>query len=655
MPKITCLLLFLLFLLFCSVLSLSPVQASEKEARSVNLEWQLPAHWSIPQKPFARFRAQAFRSQKDRLFTGEITVTGRVGQSFIVCVRQVSSDDFMQTSAVADIDSVHTFRLTKNTGVLTITDGRTCPALFDHQYPYNPVQMIRSPESFLVTITKKKEPHKHNNPISVLPTGSSEPEEVSLTGLLGAGSGFDDHNDFKRPPFMPAPDKIPFGLLLLPGINLPTNWREYLPFAGLYHWLTDQPESSGGLTLLVQFHGQSPITLRISQGEYPEMAEHLLNARQLLLWLMPKLNGREALVQQLLDWMSDLPETGNPLEEATADAIRQRLLWVIEQSDAEFHLDIALQELADDLSLMQHRLSSGQPVIDQWPDGRRSQQSAQQPSSGTRTGQGAGSNAASGSQVSGQPSGVNNDGQEAGRSEEPSPQETAPSWLGGSGHYFVMDFPIRGGPDEARDSRRHFYIDQNQLTVPMKGQEKAKNIEAKSQLFDGAFTIKLDQIEEFMGIPREQRIQDDSVLAYLIRYGTKTIIQALYRFYGIDITRERDGFTLLHLAVDHQRHDLAELLIQHAARLNSGLLNKPDYSRRTPLHRACFQGDESMVRLLLNAGADTCLKDLWQKTPEDVVRDCGHQHLLHLSPFRGLFRVGFSPAPSSGWLQTETL
>ena len=311
-------------------------------------------------------------------------------------------------------------------------------------------------------------------------------------------------------------------------------------------------------------------------------------------------------LQQLLDWMSDLPETGNPLEEATADVIRQRLLWVMEQSDAEFHLDIALQALADDLSLVQHRLSSGQPVIDQWPDGRGNQQPAQQPSSGARSGQGAGSNAASGSQASRQPSGVNNGGQETGRSEEPSPQETALSWLDGSGHYFAMDFPIRGAPGEARDFRRHFYIDQNQLTVPMKGQEKAKTIEAKSQLFDGAFTIKLDQIEEFMGIPRAQRVQDDSALAYLIRYRTKTTIRALYRFYGIDITRERDGFTLLHLAVDHQHHDLAELLIQHAARLNSGLLNKPDRSRRTPLHLACFRGDESMVKLLLNAGADTC-------------------------------------------------
>ena len=528
MSKITSL---LFLLLFCSVLSLSPVQASE-EAGPVNLEWQLPAHWSIPQKPFVRFRAQAFRSQNDRLFTGEMTVTGRVGQQFIVCARQVSSDDVMQTSAMADTDPVYTFRLTKNTGVLTITDGRTCPALFDHQYPYNPVQMVRSPEPFLITITSKKKPRQHDNPISVLPTGSSEPEEVSLTGLLGAGSGFDDHNDFKRPPFMPAPDKIPFGLLLLPGINLPVNWREYLPFAGLYHWLTDQPESSGGLTLLVQFHGQPPITLRISQGEYPEMAEHLLNARQLLLWLMPKLNGREALVQQLLDWMGDLPETGNPLEEATADAIRQRLLWVIEQSDAEFHLDIALQALADDLSLVQHRLPSDQPVIDQWPS-QKEQQPAQQPSSGARSGQGSESNAASGSQASRQPSGVNNGGQEAGRSKEPSSQEAAPSWLGGSGHYFAMDLPIRGAPKEAKNSHRRFYIDQSQLAVLMKGQERAETIKAKSWLSGEALTLNLDQIEESMKIPRAQRVQDDSALAYLLHYGTRTTIQALHRFYGI--------------------------------------------------------------------------------------------------------------------------
>ena len=98
----------------------------------------------------------------------------------------------------------------------------------------------------------------------------------------------------------------------------------------------------------------------------------------------------------------------------------------------------------------------------------------------------------------------------------------------------------------------------------------------------------------------------------------------------IAITREPDGFTLLHLAVDHRHHGLAELLIQHAAGLNSGLLDKPDYSRRTPLHLACYHGDEPMVRLLLDAGADSSPKDLWQQTPEDVVRVRNHRHLLPL-------------------------
>ena len=42
------------------------------------------------------------------------------------------------------------------------------------------------------------------------------------------------------------------------------------------------------------------------------MAEHLTNARQLLNWLAPKLNGREHLVQQLLELSSTEGEASDP-------------------------------------------------------------------------------------------------------------------------------------------------------------------------------------------------------------------------------------------------------------------------------------------------------------------------------------------------------
>ena len=472
-----------------------------------------------------------------------------------------------------------------------------------------------------------------------------------------------------------------------------------------------------------------------------------------------------------------------------------------------------------------------QPVIDQWPQENKDHQ-PEQLSAGGCSGQRAGSGAVSHTQAAGQPSGINSAAQKAGKSKKTALWETTPKWLGGSGHYFVIRLPVQEESGGAGNTRKRFYIDQKQLAAPMKGEEKAATIEAWSQSHDETFTIKLDQIEAFMRIPCAQREQGTSTLAYLLRYGTPTTLQNLYRFYGIatlgcvngclivqrnqrglqteyqcpicqtpafsqnalittpccqrvyhpgclahwlqvaaetqcpgcnqitleplhylfntedgknkellaavcsgnlseqkimlkagadpdtadsdgntglhlsvnrndlrtvrlllafganpvirnqrqetakdlatrhkhwqiadnltlaakmpsiffklghgdidyvgrwledgndiDIIREPDGFTLLHLAVNHRHHGLAELLIQHAAGLNSGLPDKTDHSRRTPLHLACYHGDEPLVRLLLNAGADSRPKDLWQQTPEDIARVRNHQHLLPL-------------------------
>ena len=231
----------------------------------MNLEWQLPCQWGDTGKPVIRFRAQAHRYQKDdclqqdKPFTGENTVTGRIGQEFIVCARQVDSDDFVQSSTVADTN--HLYTLIKETGHLSIIGGTTCPDWLARQYPFGMTQRVRSTEPFLFVRRDNREP------------------------------------------------------------------------------VADQPKTQTELTLLLKFDSQPPVELHVSQAEYPEMAEHLLSARQLLQWLVPRLNGREAFVQQLMDIADNITETSLYWNEETLHNVQQQIMIAMEQPDTEFSLE----------------------------------------------------------------------------------------------------------------------------------------------------------------------------------------------------------------------------------------------------------------------------------------------------------------------------
>ena len=325
--------------LFCAMCSLSTLANPVKKVEIINLEWQLPG----TSKPFLHFRAKALQqpeSVENRLFTGDITVTGKAGQPFMVCAQQVITDDFVQISGVAGSERLHVLLLAKTTGELGILNGKACPPELNLQYPYDR-QLIRSTEPFLVV--RRDKPRNSGRPLSALPPDPFVPEKTSLASLAGSGSGFDHHNHFKRPPFMPLPDKIMANLILLPTLNLPDIWRDYLPFAGLYHWLTN--EGHEGVTIIVRFDHQSPIRLRISQSESRELAGHLLSVRQLLHWLAPRLSGREQLVQQLLELTADSTTLPNLLSEETLESIQEQLAVVLEQPDTEFSLEFELQDL----------------------------------------------------------------------------------------------------------------------------------------------------------------------------------------------------------------------------------------------------------------------------------------------------------------------
>ena len=339
--KIIALIMIVWLVVVLLLLSL-PTQA--KMAAPVNLEWQAPSLRNDTKSFTIHFKAEAFppaqhkRTHLSAFFSGEVIIAGSIGQLFIICAHQADSGDLIQTMSAADNTSIHSFRLEENSGTLAIRGGSACPETIKDEYPYHTYQLIRSKKPFLA-IKKQKKQLSSPSP-DPFKGGSHLPAILS-----GANQGFDD-NDFKYPPFMPVFDKYTMDLLLLP-VRLPDNWRNYLPFAGLYYWLAHQPETPPELTLLIRFNGADIIRLRISRAEYTAMAENLLNAQQLLYWLTSKLNGHEAFIHRLLG-LQQLMASPEPEDiDDIASEVRQQLVMILEQPQTEFSLEFETGWLAN--------------------------------------------------------------------------------------------------------------------------------------------------------------------------------------------------------------------------------------------------------------------------------------------------------------------
>nr|GEU48866.1 hypothetical protein [Tanacetum cinerariifolium] len=87
----------------------------------------------------------------------------------------------------------------------------------------------------------------------------------------------------------------------------------------------------------------------------------------------------------------------------------------------------------------------------------------------------------------------------------------------------------------------------------------------------------------------------------------------------------KDGNTALHLAVEERRRDCARLLLTSGARTDIRNLNGDE----TPLHIAASLGDENMVKLLVQKGANKNIRSRSRKTAYDVAAEHGHTRLLN--------------------------
>ncbi|WP_257279575.1 ankyrin repeat domain-containing protein [Endozoicomonas sp. ISHI1] len=316
------------------------------------LEWQLPIKKQSDSSITIRARSASVATKtqgtRTQSFTGEVTIFGQIDQPFIVCAQSLDAQGFTyEASAVvpfpfSDSDkSTHLYMLTlsERMGRIAIKESQPCPESFNHPYPFTSGQYLRSKKPFLVVDGRVEKTRDTQNYGAIPPVGMSI-KPVLFQSPSGGGYDTDDFNDFRRPPFMPVPDKMMVDLILLPTLSLPANWRDYLPFVGVYHWLTNtQPE---GVTIVVRFGDSPPFTFRISLAETRELADKLLNTRALLHWLAPRLSGREHLIQQLLELTADSDEL---LPEEILKSLRKQLAIVLELPDTEFSLEFEYSEL----------------------------------------------------------------------------------------------------------------------------------------------------------------------------------------------------------------------------------------------------------------------------------------------------------------------
>ena len=346
------------------------------EPELASLDWQTGSLWNEDKAIRVRFRAEhsplssALYSNKtigNEEVSEQIHVKGSPFQRFTVCARQIEAEgtEILGSYSQANTGENSTLwiRLEETEASLTLTGSHRCSestaagpdTQLRLQTHYQWQNALISNAPFLVRYTKDKNtkvPKQRRKPASPfsLPISLFPGNEPASYETGGGSWDTDDHDPFtKRPPFFPMQLSGDFSITLLPILRLVSNWQQYLPGTQSLHWLLGEPDQSAGLILQLRFDDQSPVVLYISQAEFGELSEHLLNTRQLLYWLAPKLNGRAAFVQQLLELSESMAET-TVWPEETLQSIQQQLAIILEQPDTEFSLIFEYHDLTGRLS-----------------------------------------------------------------------------------------------------------------------------------------------------------------------------------------------------------------------------------------------------------------------------------------------------------------
>lgn len=116
----------------------------------------------------------------------------------------------------------------------------------------------------------------------------------------------------------------------------------------------------------------------------------------------------------------------------------------------------------------------------------------------------------------------------------------------------------------------------------------------------------------------------ETALMMACRVGALDAVQALIKAGApLEAVPGTRGLTPLMVAAGHGRESIAELLIQHGAKVNARYIDGS-----TALMRAVRSGDSKLVEMFLEKGADPSIKDNKGKTAIEYAKELGDQYMV---------------------------
>lgn len=126
----------------------------------------------------------------------------------------------------------------------------------------------------------------------------------------------------------------------------------------------------------------------------------------------------------------------------------------------------------------------------------------------------------------------------------------------------------------------------------------------------------------------EDEFENVSLLYWAVTYRHNDIVKMLLELNSDPNFKSKSGFTVLHQAVWTGQYEIAQLLLQSQANPNcqDDCKHTPlGDCKHTPLHDAALKGNQEMIKLLIDYGADIKIRDNLGKTPDQVAAANGHQ------------------------------
>ncbi len=277
-----------------------------------------------------------------------VRLTSQPYQNFVICADRVASETPAFITLAEDGKQTYSYQLTitEPETTLEILHPKTC-TVDNSIYPYHFLDLLHSEKPFLAVEGKPEYIRQNtstNNGGGLPP--SFLPSEGTILTEGGGGFSFDDDQQHKkRPPWIPFQTSDAYSLMVLPALRLPEGLRDFIPGTRLYYDLLDQLGYSEEINIILRTDGHKPVSIPVRRDECSELAEYMTSAPALLNWLTSKLNGREQLVDLLLDVQTHFDGSDTASEKEFLEAVEKQLASVLEQNDSEFNLQFELDWL----------------------------------------------------------------------------------------------------------------------------------------------------------------------------------------------------------------------------------------------------------------------------------------------------------------------